>query len=309
MTRSLWLLLISFTLGRSMAAGAGDHGFGPVKPVALPDIAATRHDGTRVRLQDVFRGRRTAVQFIFVDCQLACPVLGSLFRKVDRALNASNAQLVSITVNPERDSAARLATWREGFAASPRWLGLRVDPTELPGLLTAFGQKAGPPTGHTLQVFLVDGTARYVSRTTELPDASVIAEALQGSAVRDEAIVSGKRQESTAESLFSGNGATAAHIGSDRLDAPAARCSGCHGANGRGGGEGRTVAPDLRGGALTTLTSRRGGPPSVYSRESFCAGLRSGVDPAGVQYSSLMPRYAIDNRSCTMLWQFLTRGE
>jgi hypothetical protein len=54
---------------------------------------------------------------------------------------------------------------------------------------------------------------------------------------------------------------------------------------------------------------RRGGPASAYSRETFCAGLRSGVDPAGVQFSPLMPRYQIDNRSCAMLWQFLTSGQ
>jgi hypothetical protein len=33
------------------------------------------------------------------------------------------------------------------------------------------------------------------------------------------------------------------------------------------------------------------------------------VDPAGVQFSPLMPRYQIDNRSCAMLWQFLTSGQ
>lgn len=305
----LQLLLGFLALGGVMAAGQGGHGFGPVPPTELPDVAVTRHDGARLRLRDVFRGRRTAVQFIFVDCPTACPLLGSLFRKVDQALGDSDAQLVSITVNPERDSAARMGEWRTSFAASPRWLGLRVEAVDLPVLLAAFGQESGPPTGHTLQVFLVDGLARYVARTTQLPGAAAVASALRVETKWADAIPVKGRIATTGQDLFEGRGGVAASVGADRLDPRAAQCSGCHGARGNGGGEGKTVVPGLRGDALTKSMPRRGGPASAYSRETFCAGLRSGVDPAGVQFSPLMPRYEIDNRSCTMLWQFLTSGQ
>jgi hypothetical protein len=57
--------------------------------------------------------------------------------------------------------------------------------------------------------------------------------------------------------------------------------------------------------ALTAERGRRGGPPSGYTERSFCEGLRRGIDPAGVRYSDLMPRYEIDGRTCHALWQFL----
>ena len=304
-----YLLLVSLALGGLVAAGQGGHGFGPVPPVELPDVAVTRHDGARLRLREVFRGHRTAVQFIFVDCPTACPLLGSLFRKVDQALSDSDAQLVSITVNPERDSAARLGEWRKRFAAGPRWLGLRLETVDLPAVLAAFGQESGPPTGHTLQVFLVDSLARYVARTTDLPGAAAVAGALRVEPTLAGAIPAKARIAATGQDIFEGRGGVTASIGTDRLDPRASHCSGCHGARGNGGGEGKTVVPGLRGAALTRSMSRRGGPASAYSRETFCASLRSGVDPAGVQFSPMMPRYEIDNRSCAMLWQFLTSGQ
>ncbi len=309
MMRQLHRLFGSLALGGLMAAAQGGHGFGPVRPVELPDIGVTRHDGAHLRLREVFQGRRTAVQFIFVDCQTACPLLGSLFRKVDKALGDTETQLVSFTVNPERDSAERLAEWRKSFAASPRWMGLRVEAADLPGLLAVFGQESGPPTGHTLQVFLVDSSGRYVARTTELPGAAAVAAALRVDANQPDANPAKVGEVASGRDLFEGRGGVMASVGSDRLDPRAARCSGCHGGAGEGGGEGKTVVPSLRGTALTKLTPRRGGPASAYSQGTFCASLRSGVDAVGVQFSPLMPRYEIDNRSCAILWQFLTNGQ
>ena len=309
MIRPLLPLFGAILLGGLTAVGQSGHGFGPVPPTELPDIAVVRHDGTSLRLRDVFRGRRTAVQFIFVDCQTACPLLGSLFRKVDKALVGADTQLVSITVNPERDTPARLADWRRRFSASPRWSALRVEPADLPRLLNVFGQESGPPTGHTLQVFLVDSEGRYVARTTELPGAEAVAAALRVEVKPAEVSSATVRQSVTGQELFAGRGGLNASIGADRLDPQAARCSGCHGATGAGGGEGKTVVPGLRGPALTKAAPRRGGPASTYTRETFCASLRTGIDPAGVQFSPVMPRYEIDSRSCAMLWGFLTGGQ
>jgi hypothetical protein len=69
------------------------------------------------------------------------------------------------------------------------------------------------------------------------------------------------------------------------------------------------VVPALTSEALQTSRSRRGGPPSQYTQSSFCNSLRTGVDPAGVALSPVMPRYQIDGRACAQLWIFLTAGK
>lgn len=296
----------------SMAAAGGQdwHGFGPVDPVDLPDLWAERHDGERVRVRELFHGRRNIVQFIFVDCPLACPLLGSLFRRVDRELMDPTTRLVSITVNPSADTPRRLNNWLRQFQASPRWVGLRLSEADLPVFLRAFRQEAGPPSGHTLQVFFVDGKARYVGRTTDMPNAATVAAQLNAALRPPDRAGAPPRQAGphTGRELFTGQAAMAASASGDPVAAAAGRCSSCHGEAGEGNGEGKTRVPAIRGAELTSERSRRGGPPSRYTVESFCGALRSGVDPAGVRYSDLMPRYAIDGRTCRLLWDFLTNG-
>lgn len=284
------------------------HGFGPVEPVALPDLEAVRHDGKQVRLREVFAGRRSVVQFIFVDCPTACPLLGNLFRRVDRELADPGAQLVTITVNPAADTPARLDAWRRQFQASSRWIALRVPATNLPFLLRTFGQETGPPTGHTLQIFFVDGESRYVGRTTDMPNAATVAGQLNTSLLSRPSVLAdaGAAGPVTGKTLFRGGGGIAATVAGDPVAPHTVRCSGCHGEAGEGGGEGESRAPAIRGAELEAGRRRRGGPASRYTVDSFCAGLRTGVDPAGVRYSDLMPRYALDGRSCRLLWDFLT---
>lgn len=300
---------ILLLLATVLAAASQDwHGFGPVAPVLLPDLEAERHDGERVRLRQVFAGRRSVVQFVFVDCPTACPLLGNLFHKVDRELDDPSAQLVTITVNPAADTPARLNEWRRQFHASSRWLALRLAESDLKVLLRAFQQDSGPPSGHTLQVFFVDSGTQYVGRTTAMPNADAIARQLNATLrpaapkpapVRAAAPAGG-------EDLFAGRGRIAPSTGGDFVAPETVRCAGCHGVTGEGGGEGKQRTPPIRGAELTAERRRRGGPPSRYTVESFCDSLRTGVDPAGVRFSDLMPRYALDGRSCRLLWDFLT---
>lgn len=290
-----------------------DHGYGPVDPVLLPDLFLTLENGQSVRLREFTAGRRTAVQFIFTHCPTACPLLGSLFAKVDQALTGHDAGLLSITVDPERDTPEHLAAWRRQFSRSARWAAVRPDKSALAALLKVFGQKDGPPSGHALQVFFVDAQSRYVARTTDLPRAVAIAQALAGRygmagqqtvAVREAA--ARPAQEATGGAVYHQAQGVIPRVNGEILAASAARCANCHGEAGEGRQEGSLVASPLHRAALVAARSRRGGPPSRYSRESFCESLRTGIDPAGVMLDAAMPRYTLTEGSCRALWDFVT---
>ncbi len=83
------------------------------------------------------------------------------------------------------------------------------------------------------------------------------------------------------------------------------RCANCH-AVARGPEVPRSLAPRLTRELLMERRSRRGGPPSSYTADSFCALLQTGVDPAFILISEEMPRYEMDAGSCHALWLFLT---
>lgn len=331
---SSWIAIAAFTVPSAVFAQTpppvDDHGYGPVDPVvAVPNVRVTRHDGVQVGLAELMRGRRSAIQFVFMDCQTACPLLGSLFRNVDRKLGASvpagEAALISITVNPERDTPERLAEWLRRYQASPRWSAVRAEPEALRRIQQAFGQQQdGPPSGHTLQVFFADRQANYIARTVKLPQAPRVAAALLGRiemAERRPAPEPAAKpaQASSADSsgggaltgteLYYGSRALRAQIAGDELSPVAARCVNCHGADRKGTAEGKIAPSALTPSALNAARPRRGGPASRYTEESFCASLRTGVDPAGVLFAPAMPRYDVTVQECRALWGLVTRPE
>lgn len=303
------------------SAHAGQHAsFGPVLPaLPVPDLWAENESGQRLRLRSLLLGRRTALQFVFTNCRLACPMLGSLYQRVQKELAGSPANLITITVDPENDSPARLRQWKQSFHGGPQWQVLRLSRPSLRRLQRLLGQKPGPAPSHTLQIFLIDAQGRYAARTTEMPLASTVADALRTGGQRlagvahpaatNPSSASPSAAPSSSSPLglagpelyqFAGWQAT---VAGEPLAGHAARCAGCHTSSSPEAG---LKAPPLTAAWLARSHARRGGPPSLYTADTFCESLRSGVDAAGVQFASLMPRYTIDSRSCRTLWFFLT---
>lgn len=289
-------LLLLFT---TSLIAQSDHGFGAVSPVPIPQLQAHDHNGREVDLSDLLAGRRTAIQFIFTDCPTTCPLLGSLFQRVQKALPASDesSQLLTITVDPARDTPSRLTEWLQTFHHTPRWTALRLKPTALNKLLRTLSVPPGPAVAHSLQIFLIDSAGRYVARTTALPTSTQVLTALQSPA---------ENPPHPGARIYRDKHNFVATIDGEPLAPRAARCANCHGLHRAGGSEGEVLAPSLLPSQLLTSRPRRGGPPSAYTEATFCQSLQSGRDPAGVQFSSVMPRYQIESRTCRTLWNFLT---
>ncbi len=316
MTISTLVLLAAAAATNVSPVAVEDHGYGPVDPAPVPNVEVTTHTGRRVRLPELLRGRRAAVQFIFVDCQTACPLLGSLFHNVESRLGAAeNLALISITVNPERDTPDRLAEFMRRHNASPRWTAVRAERAELAEVLKVFGQKDGPPSGHTMQVFFTDRLANYVGRTVMLPQAARVANALLGKvemAGRADGVAAetstpspARKPGATGDQIYFGAAPVPARLGGELIAAEASRCANCHGAKREGVTEGRTRPSPLDAVSLTNAQPRRGGPASHYTAESLCASLRTGIDPAGVMYAVAMPRYDLTDGECRALADFL----
>jgi hypothetical protein len=101
------------------------------------------------------------------------------------------------------------------------------------------------------------------------------------------------------ERLFRGEESLAAEVQGQGVPLPAeaSRCVNCHSG---------PAAPALDRASLLGRVSRRNGPPSRYDEASFCALLRSGVDPALVVVLRVMPRYEVDEAQCHALFAFVT---
>src|SRR4051794_3086698 len=80
-----------------------------------PDFDLTSQDGKRVRLAD-YRGKVTAVTFIFTECPDICPMLTSNMTQVQQLLGTDfgkTVAFVSITIDPETDTPPVLKEYAE----------------------------------------------------------------------------------------------------------------------------------------------------------------------------------------------------
>lgn len=168
-------------------AGVSAHGLlGPVTPaLPLPALEVMLHDGRRLPLAAVLRGRPTALQLMFTGCSSICPVQGAVFAELQALLRRETAgrapapQLLSISIDALGDDAPALARWRTQFGAGADW---RAGVPDLAGVDRLLDTLRGRATGvdrHSAQVFIVDGAGRLVYRCAELASATAVAQVLR----------------------------------------------------------------------------------------------------------------------------------
>ncbi|HEX6100042.1 MAG TPA: SCO family protein [Thermoanaerobaculia bacterium] len=107
---------------------------------SIPDVKVTTHDGRTVNFySDLIRNKVVAVNFVFTSCTTVCPPLGAIFGKLQD--QHKGAHLVSVSIDPEVDTPARLTAWSKKFGARPGWTlvtGKKDDITRLLKALNAY---------------------------------------------------------------------------------------------------------------------------------------------------------------------------
>jgi protein SCO1/2 len=132
-------LAMSAALPARIAQAADDHSHhhhhtGPAAPagvkrteavVKTPDVTLVRQDGTKVALPKEFDegGAPILLTFIYTSCTTVCPVMSKVFSDTQKALgkDLERVKLVSISIDPEYDTPARLTEYAKQFGATPRW--------------------------------------------------------------------------------------------------------------------------------------------------------------------------------------------
>jgi protein SCO1 len=159
--------LISFALCAAMAAAAAPAlrtgSFDP--PRAAPDFSLQGSNAAPLRLSG-YRGKVVALGFGYTSCPDVCPTTLADLAKARRKLGAAagDFQVVYVTVDPQRDSAAVLRTYLTSF--DPTFVGATGTTAELAQVRKAYGiqtsrtdRPGNPPTyfvHHSSSVYLID---------------------------------------------------------------------------------------------------------------------------------------------------------
>jgi protein SCO1/2 len=134
------------------------------RPVRLADTPLRDQDGRRLRLaSDVVGDKLVVASFIFTNCTDVCPLVSHTFAQVQEQLGGlmeQRVRLLSLTVDPARDTPERLKAYAASYQPRPGWLWLTGEPPAVAAALQGFGV--------------------HVTRTGTHPNVIVIGEARSG---------------------------------------------------------------------------------------------------------------------------------
>lgn len=144
------------------------------------DTTLIDQDGRKVHLQRELIGRKiVVVDFVYTSCTTVCPLASAMFSELQSQLGdrlGSEVELVTITVDPVRDTPAQLKAYAAKFQAKPGWTWLTGSPVAVNDVLKGLGAYAADFTQHPLMTLVGDGATGQWTRFSGLPEPKRLAE-------------------------------------------------------------------------------------------------------------------------------------
>lgn len=157
---------------RPHAASAPARVAGDVK-FSVADVKLLDQQGTPVRLvSDVFGDRVVVINFVFTTCTTVCPVSTATFVQLQERLGARvgrDVALVSLSVDPARDTPARLREYADKHGVRTGWTWLTGRKGDVDAVAKAFGAYTPNPEDHSAVVMVGDPRARTWTRFFGFP--------------------------------------------------------------------------------------------------------------------------------------------
>jgi cytochrome oxidase Cu insertion factor (SCO1/SenC/PrrC family) len=149
------------------------------KAIAWDKLKLTDSKGKNFTFEN-FRGKLVLINFFFAHCPDVCPPQTAGLHRVIQGLGKheeESIRFVSITIDPDNDSAAKLEEYKKQFSIkSPSWIFARTSKDNLQKLGVQFGSISGDPKkplDHKARFYLIntDGSflLSYDSSVVDVP--------------------------------------------------------------------------------------------------------------------------------------------
>ena len=172
-----------------------EHGTQPAaaamtRPVKLTETQLLDQDGHKLRLaSDAVAGKVVVVTFVYTNCTDTCPMVSQTFAQVQEQLGAlmeDRVRLLSLTVDPARDTPARLKEYAASFQPKRGWLWLTGEQAKVTEAQHAFGVTIRNPENHPAQILVGDPKSGRWTRLYDIDQPrQVIAKVKEFLAARD----------------------------------------------------------------------------------------------------------------------------
>ena len=178
--------LLTTGVGQALAHSADEHAGHSAPPantqesaeVKFADVELLDQNGKPVRLEkDLVTNKIVVMSFIYTHCTTVCPVVSSIMGKVQKQLGArvgNEVQLVSISIDPQRDDPQRQNDYARGFREGPGWSWLTGSTQSVSETLKGLGTFSGDFKKHAPLIMVGDGNSRHWTRYYGFTDPTVL---------------------------------------------------------------------------------------------------------------------------------------
>lgn len=141
--------------------------------IKLDDAALVTQDGERVQLNsDVIADKIVVMDFVYTTCTTVCPVLSAIFGQIQDQLGDrldKEVILVSVSVDPTRDTPQRLKAYAARHQAREGWLWLTGQKPTVDAVLEQLGVYTPNFEDHPSIVLVGDGRSGQWTRFFGFP--------------------------------------------------------------------------------------------------------------------------------------------
>lgn len=122
------------------------------------DVALVDQDGRELRFySDLLAGKVVVIGTFYATCSGACPVLNKSMQKIQTWLGdrlGKDVVMLSITVDPLRDTPPRMKEYARELGARPGWYFLSGAPANVDLALAKLGSAVKQPEDHNNLIFV-----------------------------------------------------------------------------------------------------------------------------------------------------------
>lgn len=149
----------------------------------VPELKLINREGQEKLLTTLINPKKPVMlNFIFTTCTAICPIMSASFAQVSKQLEKKNPalQIISISVDPEQDTPAKLKEYFKQFDAGSQWQLLTGTLDNSIAAQKAFDSYRGDKMNHLPLTFMRAANSKKWLRIEGLASASELIDTLHG---------------------------------------------------------------------------------------------------------------------------------
>jgi protein SCO1/2 len=153
-----------------------------VVDIKLPAAPLVRQDGVATNLtKELDGGKPVILAFIYTSCTTVCPVTSQIVSRTQNLLgkDLEKTRIVSVSIDPEYDTPARLIAYSKLYAAKPQWQHYTGTLPNSVAVQKAFAAYRGDKMNHVPLIFINGGKSNSWVRLEGFPSAEQVVKEYQ----------------------------------------------------------------------------------------------------------------------------------